>query len=51
MMTFSKDYKMLPKISFDYEVVEKVNQIVAIPYEGYLVKINEAMLIINRNKK
>ncbi|WHY61502.1 sugar phosphate nucleotidyltransferase [Cytobacillus firmus] len=28
-------YKELPKISFDYEVVEKANHIVALPYEGY----------------
>jgi len=30
-----KDYQMLPKISFDYEVVEKANRIVALPYDGY----------------
>ncbi|MCM3670908.1 sugar phosphate nucleotidyltransferase [Mesobacillus maritimus] len=29
------EYKNLPKISFDYEVVEKANHIVALPYEGY----------------
>ncbi|WP_251555089.1 sugar phosphate nucleotidyltransferase [Neobacillus muris] len=28
-------YKTLPKISFDYEVVEKANHIVALPYNGY----------------
>lgn len=28
-------YTNLPKISFDYEVVEKANHIVALPYEGY----------------
>lgn len=28
-------YHTLPKISFDYEVVEKANKIVALPYEGY----------------
>ncbi|MBP3041417.1 cupin domain-containing protein [Bacillaceae bacterium Marseille-Q3522] len=28
-------YGELPKISFDYEVVEKANHIVALPYEGY----------------
>ncbi|WP_409295924.1 sugar phosphate nucleotidyltransferase [Peribacillus sp. SCS-26] len=28
-------YKNLPKISFDYEVVEKANHIVAVPYDGY----------------
>nr|WP_304220107.1 sugar phosphate nucleotidyltransferase [Fredinandcohnia onubensis] len=31
----SLNYKVLPKISFDYEVVEKANHIVALPYEGY----------------
>jgi mannose-1-phosphate guanylyltransferase len=31
----SLEYKTLPKISFDYEVVEKANHIVALPYEGY----------------
>ncbi|WP_028784002.1 sugar phosphate nucleotidyltransferase [Thalassobacillus devorans] len=30
-----KLYSLLPKKSFDYEVVEKAHQIVAIPYEGY----------------
>lgn len=30
-----KHYKKLPKISFDYEVVEKADHIVAIPYDGY----------------
>lgn len=28
-------YSDLPKISFDFEVVEKANNIVALPYEGY----------------
>ncbi|MGS2778924.1 sugar phosphate nucleotidyltransferase [Robertmurraya sp. GLU-23] len=28
-------YKDLPKNSFDYEVVEKANKIVAVPYDGY----------------
>lgn len=28
-------YSNLPKISFDYEVVEKANNIVALPYDGY----------------
>lgn len=31
----NKQYSSLPKISFDYEVVEKANHIVALPYEGY----------------
>ncbi|MEH7226710.1 sugar phosphate nucleotidyltransferase [Bacillus sp. JJ1566] len=31
----SLKYKVLPKISFDYEVVEKANHIVALSYEGY----------------
>jgi mannose-1-phosphate guanylyltransferase len=31
----SERYANLPKISFDYEVVEKANYIVAVPYEGY----------------
>lgn len=31
----SFQYKTLPKISFDYEVVEKAKKIVAIPYNGY----------------
>jgi mannose-1-phosphate guanylyltransferase len=30
----SKQYGKLPKISFDYEIVEKSNHIVALPYEG-----------------
>jgi mannose-1-phosphate guanylyltransferase len=30
-----KNYHLLPKNSFDYEVVEKANNIVAIPYDGY----------------
>ncbi|AFV05148.1 Mannose-1-phosphate guanylyltransferase (GDP) [Dehalobacter sp. CF] len=29
-----KEYKQLPKISFDYEVVEKANNVVALSYEG-----------------
>ncbi|PPA69495.1 sugar phosphate nucleotidyltransferase [Jeotgalibacillus proteolyticus] len=31
----SESYSDLPKISFDYEVVEKAKKIVAVPYEGY----------------
>jgi mannose-1-phosphate guanylyltransferase len=31
----SLQYKDLPKISFDYEVVEQANHIVALPYDGY----------------
>ncbi|WP_342042979.1 sugar phosphate nucleotidyltransferase [Bacillus sp. OTU2372] len=31
----SQQYINLPKISFDYEVVEKANRIVALPYDGY----------------
>ncbi|HWK24501.1 MAG TPA: sugar phosphate nucleotidyltransferase [Ureibacillus sp.] len=30
-----EQYEHLPKISFDYEVVEKTENIVALPYEGY----------------
>ncbi|MDN4495102.1 sugar phosphate nucleotidyltransferase [Ureibacillus aquaedulcis] len=30
-----EQYDKLPKISFDYEVVEKTEQIVVLPYEGY----------------
>lgn len=30
-----KNYSSLPKISFDYEVVEKAKNIIAIPYDGY----------------
>ncbi|SEC11079.1 sugar phosphate nucleotidyltransferase [Paenibacillus sp. GP183] len=30
-----KNYKKLPNISFDYEVVEKANHIVTLPYGGY----------------
>lgn len=30
-----KQYSNLPKISFDYEVVEKAQRIVALPYNGY----------------
>lgn len=29
-----KQYSRLPKISFDYEIVERSNHIVALPYEG-----------------
>ena len=29
------NYQSLPKISFDYEVVEKAEHIVALPYSGY----------------
>jgi mannose-1-phosphate guanylyltransferase len=32
---FLKIYTGLPKISFDYKVVEKTDRIVAIPYSGY----------------
>ncbi|MGG4034111.1 sugar phosphate nucleotidyltransferase [Paenibacillus cisolokensis] len=28
-------YRILPKISFDYEVVEKMRNIVVVPYDGY----------------
>ncbi len=31
----SRKYSLLPKISFDYEVVEKAEHIVAVPYDGY----------------
>ncbi|GGG21646.1 sugar phosphate nucleotidyltransferase [Paenibacillus abyssi] len=31
----AKQYHTLPKISFDYEVVEKTNKIAVLPYEGY----------------
>lgn len=31
----NKKYVNLPKISFDYEIVEKAEKIVALPYEGY----------------
>jgi mannose-1-phosphate guanylyltransferase len=31
----SKQYNTLPKISFDYEVVENAKHIVALPHEGY----------------
>ncbi|UZJ79349.1 sugar phosphate nucleotidyltransferase [Fictibacillus sp. KU28468] len=31
----SRKYSLLPKISFDYEVVEKAGHIVAVPYDGY----------------
>lgn len=30
-----KQYEKLPKISFDYEVVEKTTNILAIPYDGF----------------
>lgn len=30
-----ENYALLPKISFDYEVVEKTKDIVALPYDGY----------------
>ncbi|WP_243557313.1 sugar phosphate nucleotidyltransferase [Priestia megaterium] len=30
-----KQYEKLPKISFDYEVVEQTQDIVALPYDGY----------------
>ncbi|KRE10467.1 mannose-1-phosphate guanylyltransferase [Bacillus sp. Root239] len=30
-----KQYEELPKISFDYEVVEKAEEIVVLPYDGY----------------
>lgn len=30
-----EQYNELPKISFDYEVVEKTNNIVVLPYQGY----------------
>ncbi|RKP53850.1 mannose-1-phosphate guanylyltransferase [Cohnella endophytica] len=30
----SKQYGRLPKISFDYEIVERSNHVVALPYEG-----------------
>lgn len=33
--TLHKEYATLPKISFDYEVVEKASHIVALPYDGY----------------
>ncbi|GAB1800841.1 sugar phosphate nucleotidyltransferase [Priestia megaterium] len=33
--TLHKEYTTLPKISFDYEVVEKASHIVAVPYDGY----------------
>lgn len=31
----NSNYSQLPKISFDYEVVEKATNIVALPYSGY----------------
>lgn len=33
--TLKNQFEELPKISFDYEVVEKAEHIVALPYEGY----------------
>lgn len=30
----TKDYKYLPQISFDYQVVEKAKKVVVVPYEG-----------------
>lgn len=33
--SLSQQYNKLPKTSFDYEVVEKTNNIVALPYTGY----------------
>lgn len=33
--TLLEQYSALPKISFDYEVVEKTDNIVVIPYDGY----------------
>lgn len=30
-----KHYETFPKISFDYEIVEKADQIAVIPYNGY----------------
>jgi len=30
-----KQYEKLPKISFDYEVVEQTQDIIALPYDGY----------------
>ena len=31
----ARQYQLLPKISFDYEVVEKSRRIVVVPYDGY----------------
>ncbi|MCV4233788.1 sugar phosphate nucleotidyltransferase [Virgibacillus sp. LDC1] len=31
----SKQYNKLPKISFDYEVLENASELVVLPYEGY----------------
>lgn len=31
----NKQYHKFPKISFDYQVVERANNIVVVPYEGY----------------
>ncbi|MFF2094259.1 sugar phosphate nucleotidyltransferase [Paenibacillus sp. NPDC058174] len=31
----AKQYHLLPKISFDYEVIERMDNIVVIPYDGY----------------
>jgi len=33
--TLLQDYETLPKISFDYEVLEKAERVVVMPYEGY----------------
>ncbi len=30
-----EQYEKLPKISFDYEIVEKTNNIIVLPYDGY----------------
>jgi len=30
-----RQYQYLPKISFDYEVVEKANHLIVLPYDGY----------------
>ncbi|MFC5652883.1 sugar phosphate nucleotidyltransferase [Paenibacillus solisilvae] len=32
---FAKQYHLVPKISFDYEVVERTKNIVVLPYNGY----------------
>ena len=33
--TLLQKYSQLPKISFDYEVVERADHVVALPYQGY----------------
>ena len=33
--TLLEQYSQLPKISFDYEVVERAEHVVALPYQGY----------------